>query len=236
MYVILVNDDNTLSAPKKERIIQRSKLVDKFWFLVSPYYDGHDMTDCTVLLEYLKPTSKRYKSEILVLSEDRYEDYLKYVLPIDTEFTEESGKLELQLSFIYVDIDADGNQIQRVRKTAPPIKVEIVPLSAWSDIIPDAALSALDQRIIVVDSQIKALNDMSNTLNDAKADNLIYDGERLQLTANGNKIGNAVDIKHCDDDCLEDGVPVVDFSKSTDSTTPDGSEDIENNVDNVVEF
>ena len=234
MYVILINDDNSLSAPKKQRIIQRSKLVDDLYFLVKPMYNGYDMSTSTVLLEYLKPTSKKYKTEILVLAEDKYEDHLKYVLPVDTEFTDEAGSLKLQVSFIYVDIDADGNPIQRVRKTAPELKVEIVPISAWSDIIPDSALSALDQRIIKMDTQIKAINDMNNTINDTKADDIIYENNKLQLIANGNKIGNAVDITSCDDN-LEEGVPVVDFNKSTDIVTPDDSTENKNN-DNVVEF
>lgn len=228
-YVILVCDDNTLSAPKKQRIIQRSKLVDTFYFLAKPTYNGHDMSNCTVLLEYLKPTSKAYKTEILVLSDDRYEEYLKYTLPIDTEFTDESGELELQLSFIYIDIDADGKPIQRVRKTSPVIKVNILPISAWSDIIPDSALSAIDQRIIKVDAQIKAINDMNISFNDTKADNIIYEDNKLQLTANGKKIGNVVDINSCEED-FENGVPVVDFNKSIDPVKPDGD------LDNVVEF
>ena len=230
-YVILINDDNTMSAPKKQRIVQRSKLVDTLCFLTKPTYNGHDMTNATVLLEYLKPTSKKYKTEILVLSEDMYEDHLKYLLPVNTEFTDEAGRLELQLSFIYVDIDADGNIIQRVRKIAPALKVEIVPISAWSDIIPDSALSALDQRIIKMDAQIKALDDMGAILNDVKADNLSYEGDVLQLVANGKKIGDAVNIKASCGDCTEDGVPVVDFNV----LTPDEPENPDN-VDNVVEF
>lgn len=237
-YTILVGEDNSLTTTHKERIVQRSKLVDKFWFLVKPTYHGHDMTNSTVLLEYLKPTSKRYKSEILMLSDEKYEDHLKYVLPVDTEFTEESGTLEMQLTFIYVDIDADGKAIQRVRKTAPSIKVEIIPVSAWSDIIPDSALSALDQRIIKIDTQIKALDDMNVLMNDTKADNIIYEDDKLQLTANGRKIGDSVNVKSCvgsEDGChenLEDGVPVVDFSKVVDEN-PDSPDDP---VDNVVEF
>lgn len=226
MYVILVNEDNTLSAPKKERIVQRSKLFNNFWFLIHPNHNGYDMSQCTVLLEFLKPTSKRYKSEILVLSEDRYEEYLKYVLPVDTEFTEESGSLELQLSFIYVDLDGDGKPIQRIRKTAPPIKVEIVPISAWSDIIPDGALTAIDQRIVKTDAQIKALNDISKTLNDKKADNISFKDGVLQLLSNEKAIGNAVNINECD---CGDGVPVVDFN----IIEPEISND---EVDNIVEF
>lgn len=229
MYVVLIHDDNTLSAPKKQRIMQRSKLVDDLIFLVKPMYNGYDMSAATVLLEFLKPVSKKYKTEILTLSNEKYEDHLKYVLPVNTEITDEAGTIELQLSFIYVDIDADGNKIQRVRKTSPALKVEILPISTWSDIIPDSALSAIDQRIIKVDAQIKALNDMNNTFNDTKADNIIYENSKLQLTANGKKIGDAVGITSggC---CAEDGVPVVDFNST--ASNPD-SDDL---TDNVVEF
>lgn len=234
-YVILINKDNTLSAPKKQRIIQRSKLMDDLIFLVEPMYNGRDMTNATVLLEYLKPISKRYCNEILVLSDDRYEDHLKYTLPVDTELTDEHGGVELQLTFIYVDIDADGKAIQRVRKTSPAIKIEVVPISAWSDIIPDSALSAIDQRIIKTDAQIKALNDMSEIINATKADNLTYDGEKLQLTSNGNKIGNSVNISSSDGN-IKDGVPVVDFSNVTDFVTPDDTAPENKDNDNVVEF
>lgn len=234
MYVLLINDDNSISAPKKQRIIQRSKLIDDLWVLVKPTYNGYDMSTATVLLEYLKPTSKKYETEILDLSADKYEDHLKYHLPMDTKLTDEAGIIELQISFIYVDIDSDGNPIQRVRKTAPVHKIEVISISAWSDIIPDSALTAIDQRIIKTDAQIKALNEMNNILNNTKADNIVYDDNKLQLIANGNKIGNAIDIKSCEGDS-EDGVPVVDFSNSTDIVTPDDS--LENkNSDNVVEF
>lgn len=236
MYVILVNDDNSLSAPKKERIVKRSKLVDTFWFLVKPMYDGHDMSKSTVVLEYLKPISKKYKTEILELSEEGYEEYLKYTLPIDTEFTDEDGTVELQLSFLYVDIDADGNSIQRVRKTAPTIRVQVIPTSAWSDIIPDEALNALDKRIIQIDTQIKAINEMNTTLIDTKADNISYENGMLQLIANDKKIGDAVKVdSNCGCEDIEDGVPVVDFNDATDFVTPDDSIKPDNN-DNVVEF
>ena len=230
MYVILVNNDNTLSAPKKERIVQRSKLFDNFWILVPQYYKGHDMSNCTVLLEFLKPISKEYKTEILVLSDEKYKDHLKYVLPIDTEFTKESGTLELTLTFIYVDIDADGNPVQRVRKTAPPIKVEIVPVSKWSDVIPDSALSALDQRIIKTDAQIKALNDLNNIMYLTKADNLKYNEENneLQLMAGNREIGNKITLKN-NSTIDKDGVPVVDFS-----TVPDF--DLDSDDSDIIEF
>lgn len=217
MYVILVHDDNTLSAPKKERIMQRSKLVDDLWILSHPMYKGYDMKDCSVLLQYILPVSRQLKSEILVKSNEMYEDHLKYVLPFDTELTAEPGDIELQLTFALSDIDVDGKPIQRVRKV-DPIKITIVPISAWSDIIPDSALSAIDQRLIKQDAQIKQLVEISNAYSETKADNLRYNnvsGE-LQLVAGNKAIGNKVTIISCsnednNDEQHEDCVPVVEF-------------------------
>lgn len=233
MYVILVNDDNTLYASKKERIMQRSKLVDTLCFLVEQNYKEYDMTNSTVLLEYVLPISKKYCSEILVLSDDRYEEYLKYTLPFDTNITSEAGKVELQLTFICVDIDDDGNNIQRVRKTSS-ICINIIPISAWSDIIPDSVLSAIDQRIIKTDAQIKAINDMNDILSATKADNIKYnsDSNELQLLSGFKEIGDKVVLKTYTG-TSDDGVPIVDFGnekKDDDTETPSDDET------DVIEF
>ena len=44
-------------------------------------------------------------------------------------------------------------------------------------------------------AMLKAMIDKNNSMMNNKADNLSYKNEMLQLTANGNPIGNAVQIK-----------------------------------------
>lgn len=209
-YVILVNEDNTLTASKKERIMQRSKLFNNLWFLAEPTYNGYDMSTCTVVMEYILPISKKYHSDILELSEEGYQEYLKYVVPIDSKLTAEAGEVDLQLTFIYSDLDENGESIQRVRKTSAA-KINIVPISAWSDIIPDAALGALDQRIIKMDAQIKELLNLGDAYDAAKADNITYDSDKqtLQLLSGENKIGDEVSLNV---NGSSDGTTVVDFS------------------------
>lgn len=212
-YTILVGEDNTLSATKRERIMQRSKLVDELQFLVCPTYKGYEMAECTVLLEYILPVSRRYVSEILTLSEERYEDHLKYLLPFDTNLTSEPGKIELQITFALADIDADGRPVQRVRKTSTTT-INIIPIAAWSDIIPDSSLSAIDQRIIKTDAQIKALGDYAEVLSESKADNLKYNtnDKSLQLMSGLREIGDKVIIKDAnDDDPSDDYVDIIEF-------------------------
>ena len=149
MYTILLNDTNELITSVKERIMQRSKLVDSLHFLVDPTYKGTDMSDFTVMMEYIMPTSREYKTEILVKSDELYKNKLEYKLPFDTCLTKEAGKVEVQLTFVKVDLDTEGNSIQKVRKTSPTT-ITIVPIAAWSDIVPDNALTALDQRLLMV--------------------------------------------------------------------------------------
>lgn len=233
MYTILVCEDNSLYGSHKERIMQRSKLVDSMAFIVDPIYKGIDMTNASVVLEYLLPVSKKYETEYLTLSDERYNDcFLQYKLPFDTKITSEHGSVELQLTFAYADLDENGNSIQRVRKTSTTI-IEIIPISAWSDIIPDAALSALDQRILKQDAQIKALNELANALdgNVNIVDNLVYNSidETLQLSANGVGVGSKVSVK----DMLDDGSPVVDLNSTYEDKPNDDGESTESNV---VEF
>lgn len=234
-YIILVENDNTLYGSCKSKIMQREKLFNKLWFLVPPCYNGYDMSQCTVTMRYLLPISKEFKTETLVLSEEGYEEYLKYVLPVDTCFTKEWGDIELNLTFTMLDVDNDGNIVQRVRKTENHV-LTITRLPDWDSIVPDSALSALDQRIIKQDAQIKALTDLANVLDNKQVDNLVYDGraETLQLSAKGVGVGNKVSVR----DMLDDGIPVVDLdSDSGNDSDKDNNEGCDCGCeDNVVEF
>ena len=236
-YTIIVGNDNSLYGSHKRKILQREKLFNKLWFLVSPYYNGYDMSRCTVTMRYLLPISKEFITETLVLSDEKYEEYLKYVLPIDSNLTKEWGNIELNLTFTLLDVDDDGNIVQRVRKTTNHT-LTITQLPNWDAFIPDSSLSALDQRILKQDAQIKALANLAEILGENQVDNLVYDdiNDTLQLTSNGIGIGNKVSVK----DMLDDGVPVIDLGFGS------GSDDNNNNncdcdcdcdcEDNVVEF
>lgn len=232
-YIIIVENDNSLYGSQKRRIMQREKLFNNLWFLVKQYYNGYDMSQCTVTMRYLLPISKEFKTETLKLSNERYQDeYLKYVLPVDTCLTKEFGDIELNLTFTMLDVDDNGKIIQRVRKTDNHL-LKITPIPDWDSVIPDSALSALDERIIKLDAQMKALDERNKVIADTKADNIKYntDTNELQLTSNGNAIGDKVTI-NAGDSSLEDGIPVVDFgSTSSGNNSTDEVED-----DNVVEI
>lgn len=213
--------------------MQKEKLFNKLWFLAAPYYNGYDMSQCTVTMRYMLPISKEFVTETLVLANDRYEEYLKYVLPIDTKLTKEWGDIELNLTFTMVDADENGNVVQRVRKTGNHL-MNITKIPDWDSLIPDSALSALDQRILKQDAQIKALAELADAFegNINIVDNLVYDdiNSTLQLSAKGVGVGDKVSVK----DMLDEGAPVVDFnSKQEDKPNDDNDNSTESNV---VEF
>ena len=229
MYTILLNETNELIVSVKERIMQRSKLVDNLHFLVDPIYKGIDMSDFTVMMEYLLPISREYKSEILVKSDALYKDKLEYKLPLDTNLTKEHGNVELQLTFIKVELDADGKSTQMVRKTSPTV-LTVLPISAWSDIVPDGALTAIDQRLIMAENMISAANELASSMYETQVDDLSYDKDEyaLQLTSHGVGVGSKVSIKNI----MDGGVPVVDIGNNN---VPE-QDDVVEEEDNVVEF
>ena len=236
-YVILINDENELYGSHKERIMQRSTGVDSLIFVTDYLYKKtYDMTNATVMLEYVLPCSKRYRSEILELSQERYNDsFLQYKLPLTTKLTSEAGEIELQVTFVYADLDANGNGIQRVRKTSPTT-IEIVPISAWADIVPDEILTPLDQRLIVLSAQTQAIDEYLNILDKNKVDNLVYDSieDTLQLSASGVGVGDKVSVR----EMMEDGIPIIDLNSNSDSgdNNKDGCDCGCNCEDNVVIF
>lgn len=214
MYTILVTDDNTLNTSIRERIMQRSNLVDNLHFLTTPLYKNEiDMTDFTVNLEYILPVSKQYRTEILTKSEELYKDeYLEYILPFDTKITSEVGDVELQLTFIKADMDADGNSIQYVRKTTPTV-IKILPIAKWSDIIPDEALNAVDQKLLLIDARIKEIAGVEEALESVVPDDLALSEDNvLQLSIKGTPTGDGVEIYVPDDDedSVSDGIKDLD--------------------------
>lgn len=237
MYTILLNETNELITSVKERIMQRSKLVDSLHFLVDPIYKGLDMSEFTVMAEILMPVSKEYKTEILVKSDELYKSKLEYKMPFDTSLTQEAGDVQIQLTFVKVDIDANGNPVQQVRKTSPTV-ITILSIAEWSNIIPDSALTALDQRLVKLDAQMHGISDYLDVINNNKVDNLVYNDvdETLQLSANGVGVGDKLSVR----DMLNDGMPVVDLDGSS-SDGPNGDTNHNDGCncgceDNVVEF
>lgn len=229
MYTILMKDDKSLIATSTATLFQREKLVDKIQFLIPKTYEEFDIQQCQIVLKYVDQGNEAH-AEILTMNEDLYkENYVRCVMPVDTNLTRFAGDISVHLSFLYLSTE---NELHEEVMHSGEIVISISPLSDYYAFISDKSLDVLDQKIFELDAKLKAMELMSDTYQNEKADGLVYDEESntLQLTSNEEPIGNPVVIE-CDATKIEEeGIPVVTFDNETEEENPDGE------VDNVVEF
>lgn len=198
--------------------MQRSKLANTIHIITPQIHNGIDVSTCTLLLEYKLPVSRESYSEILTLSDDLYKDYLEYKFPVDTSLTKEAGQVEMQFSFLRNEMDSDGNISQYARKISPCF-VTIIPVAAWSNMVPDTELAAIDQRILKLDAIANQLSEMQDVTFETKADDISYEDNTIQLLANGKKIGTS----HVLDQQKE--MDVIEFDKDGDENPDNPNED-----------
>ena len=123
MYTILVNDDNTLHASVRTRIMQNTKNIDSLHFLVKPMFNDIDMTEATVVLTYILPISTERKTLTLTKSEELYKERLEYKILLNEDFTTEVGDIVMYLTFMIGDdiIRKTNSAILTINKTEDTI-------------------------------------------------------------------------------------------------------------------
>jgi hypothetical protein len=204
MYTLLLDNDNSFSQTNRQVLMQRSSLVDSLHILVPYLYNDLDMREFTCTMEYVKPISKKYTTETLVPEEELYKtDYIEYKIPLTSKLSEENGNIELQLTFTKVELDEDGNKKLYDRKTQPTT-VTITPITNWSDLITDEALTALDNRLLAIDGQIKAINELQGDINTRIPNDLALTDDTLQLTIDGEVTGEGVKLLTIDEEIAQD--------------------------------
>lgn len=212
MYALLVNHDNTITTTIKERIVQRSKLVDNIHILVPANYKGMNMTDFEVTMFYKLPVSNEEYSIILTKEDELYkENFLEYKIKGDTWLTKEPGIVEFYLTLSKVEMSDDSQVTQYVRKVTGG-KIEIASCNDWGAGLADNLLQTIDQRIIQLQMVAKQIDEANQNLYDTKADNITYDGETLTLIGNGNELAEVKIDSTCDCKGNDDGsIKVIDF-------------------------
>lgn len=234
LYTILINDDHSFSHSNKKRIMRRSNMIDTIRFLVKPMYGVGatklDMTKVNVVLEYVTPILRNYKTIKLEPETELYKNRIQYLLPLDLSFTSEPGDLELTINFSYLSQDEDGKFVEQVRPIGSTI-LEITDTPNWSDYIPTTDLDNIAQ-IMLANQAIAEQNRINAELIKTEMPKSLAKDENNNIylvNEDGIKVGESVvdDSGNCD---YEDGVPVVDFSVAEPDDGTDGK------VDNVVEF
>ncbi len=231
MYTLLIGDDNRIIATVKERIVQRSKLVNSIRIIVPETYNGISMKECLAILYYQLPISKEWDSKELTASEELYkEKYVEYIIPVDTWLTKEYGDVNIEVTFYNVSMDGEIDINQYVRK-ATNGSIHISSSKDWAAGIADSMLNTVDQRIIqlqILQNRQEEMIEETQSMMSNKADSIAKDEttNEIYLTSQGVEIGGRIK-----DGCDEDGVPIIDLNSSS-PDTPDISVD----DNDVVEF
>ena len=173
MYTILVNDDNSLLASIRARIIQGSKNIDYLRFLINPTYNDIDMSELSVILTYILPVSKERKTLTLEKSEELYKERLEYKVLLNNDenfITSEYGDVKMWLTFM--------NDGDIVRYTTPTF-LPIIRAEDTSDIPEPPESQNVDS--LYLDKNTKS----------------------IYLTAGGSTVGAAIPMKDLSDAIVE---------------------------------
>lgn len=193
MYTLRISEDNSVATAVYETIMQRSLNVDNIQILVNRNYKGVDLSDATVLMTYTLPSKRTFSTYLIFDGNYETSDYIKYKLPDNTMFTAESGEIKVSLTFIKIGIDENNKPKAYVRKTKEGTII-ITPISPWLDFLPDEHLSAIDQRLLVMEAAQKAQDSLNQEMFEKMTRGIILDNKKkVQLDSISGPIENSID-------------------------------------------
>lgn len=189
LYTIIMNKQKELIVTEKTYLYQRENLADKIQFLIPPEYNDLSLTDFTAVLKYVDPGNVAH-AETLTKDDELYKGKIRYTLPIDTSLTRFAGDISIRITFSKVDMDTKKQYVLHTSE----ITITISPLSDYYSFVPDESLEFVDQLVGTLEAKIDATEKIAETYDKKKADNITYDDNKIQLTSNGEKIGNSITI------------------------------------------
>ena len=192
MYTILVDNKNYMHTSVREAIVQGSNLTNYIKILVPQQYGDFNMIDFRASIRYKIQDEQGVGIVEMDDPEELSNGYLQYLLPVTVEMTNKAGLLTLLLTFTKTD-DLDESSIL-VRKICP-IEISIVPIGEWEGEIPDSDIDYIDKKLEEIKDMVEDVKGVQEQLEKEKADNVTYENNILQLTANDSPIGDPVKIE-----------------------------------------
>lgn len=175
MY-IKMNEDKSLIVTVPTTIYRGEQNADIITFLVPSEYEGLNVADCAAVLRYVLPSGLG-RSESLSYLPEMYKSYLQFGTMANTRLTEERGTITIWLTFF-------NNADDVVLKTGE-VDISVQQSKDINTYLPPDGLDQIDQLAAKV-AELEA----------QKADNITFNKVTgiIQLTANGEPIGNQVFI------------------------------------------
>lgn len=223
MYTFLIQNDNSVIATERQRIMQCSKLVDVLQIIVPKLYNGLEMANYSARLEYRTPINHKYNYVELKIADANYKsDYLLYKIPIDINLTSEVGDVEFMVTFIEVTMTEDGVVNTPVRKT-DEFTMPIIPIARWFTDISDG-LDTMDQRMIAMMEIQNAMMDTQKIIQENKLDDIKLDTDTSMIygTSGGVKQGKGIRLQDLGDAIADNTADGMVYVNTFDDEEDDG--------------
>ena len=216
--VLLLNPYKDLIITKNTVIYQGENAADKILFLLPEKFSDLELVNFTWTVKYVDAANishlevldyiKDETLEVPILynaNENGYTQYLQYVLPIDSELTKFSGYITMTLDGVYQSDEIVGtttdeyNREVNIYKTyklkSNTLQIKITDTTELFTGVSDAALSSLDEKIVSINRMIENLTNVQRSINVNTPDDVMIDADsKLHLTANGETLGQGVEI------------------------------------------
>lgn len=189
MYTIIMDANKQLVTTIKQVLYQRENLVDKIQILIPQYYQNIDLSDWIAVLKYVDQANIPH-AEKLTKDSDIYKNRIRFYFPVDTELTKYSGDITIRITLTKIDMNSKTQYVLHTGETT----ITISPLKDYYSFVPDESLEFVDQLIGNLEAKIEATEKIAEIYDTKKADNITYEDSRLQLTSNGQRIGDAITI------------------------------------------
>lgn len=97
MYILKMNKDKSFTTTQRTTIFKGERNADTLVFLLPKEYNGKDLSASVVHIQYTFPNGD-IKVEQLQVKEELYKGYLMYSLGVNSQFTESSGRIWLNIT------------------------------------------------------------------------------------------------------------------------------------------
>lgn len=212
---ILLKTNKSLVLTRNQRIYQRESLTNIFDIYIPKELGDYDLSLFTATLKWVD-AGNIVHLEILESVDSDKENYLRFVLPLNTQFTRLAGDNTIKLSLIWNN-EEDG---RTYTIESSELVIPILPQNDYFAYMPADQLSSIDQRIASLQTETDKLAVMANDINTTMPTDLELNDQKLQLRSQeGKLLGDGVEISvgFSEVDGLRDGIV------SLDDVTEDGS-------------
>ncbi len=215
MLKLLMKSNKALVVTKPQRLYQRETMSNQMCIYIPHELSDYDMEKFLATFRWVDPGNIVHM-EILEAEESEKENYLKYVLPVDTKFTALAGENTVKLSLIWHNED-DG---RTYTIESSELKIPILAQNDYFAYVTDKDLSSIDQRLAMLQTEAHQLSEITAELPTKMAKDLELNGQTLQLVnQEGSLMGEGVGISTAIDDLDSEHDAII----SLDDISDDGS-------------